>query len=34
MRAATAPRKNGVPESLFKDYWAFILPQSWFDYGF
>lgn len=29
-----SPKKNGTPASLFKDYWEFILPQSWFDYGF
>lgn len=31
---ANSAKKNGIPESLFKDYWEFILPQSWFDYGF
>lgn len=27
-------KKNPIPVSLFKDYWDFILPQSWLDYGF
>ncbi len=31
---SNSPKKNGIPETLFKEYWEFILPQSWFDYGF
>ncbi len=31
---SNSPKKNGIPENLFKEYWEFILPQSWFDYGF
>jgi hypothetical protein len=29
-----SPKRNGIPGTLYPDFWQFILPDSWFNLGY